>query len=120
MVICAKQPLERELFHVSFPLCLGSCLLYQRKASFSDRGRQESQEAGILAEWYEEAHSSCMSFVVKESPELQPHALPRHQTHRKAARNTDAVHVLADAVEVITAASPLWEKGKCVFWFLIT
>jgi len=49
MVICVKQPLERELFHVSFPLHIGSCLLYLRKASFSVQGRQESQEGGIVA-----------------------------------------------------------------------
>lgn len=48
MVIFMKQPQERELFHVSFPLCLCSCLLYVRKTSFSDLGKQESQEGGIL------------------------------------------------------------------------
>lgn len=121
MVIYAKQPLERELFHVSFPLRLGSCLLYLRKVSFSDLGRQESQEGGILAKsGMRKLTALACPLWISRPPELQPHVSPRHRTRRNAAHNTDAMHVLADDVEVITADSPLWEKGQCLFWFLIT
>lgn len=43
----------------------------------------------------------------KVTPERQPPSSPRHQTCRKAARSADAVPVLTDDVEVITADLPL-------------
>lgn len=59
-----EAALERELFRVSFPLCLGSCLLYLSFLFRSGKAR-ESRGRNSGPEWHEEAPSSCTSFVAK-------------------------------------------------------
>lgn len=115
MVIFVKQPQERELFHVS-PLPRQLFAVPKKNFLFRSGKARKPRRRNSAHEWHEEAHNSCMSCVVKPSPELQPPASPTHGTHRKAAHNP----VPAEDVEVITAGCPLWERGQCVFWFLIT
>lgn len=64
MVIFAKQPQERELFHVS-PLPRQLFAVPKKNFLFRSGKARKPRRRNSAHEWHEEAHNSCMSCVVK-------------------------------------------------------